>query len=246
MKIMPICGIYKVTNLINGKIYIGQTQDYERRKKNHIYCAFNIDSKEYNIYFHNAIRKYGENSFLWEIQEECKKELLSEKEKYWISYYQSNNREKGYNLTSGGEDGIRENCRKVEQYSLSGDFIKEWTSAFSAAIALDINVQSIRQNLYGGSKSAGNFQWKFSDDNKIIQQYSKNIYYEGLEKGRHRKKCLQYNLQNEFLREFNSLAEARDWLKINGYPKASSGNIGRACSGNSMTAYGFIWRFGGD
>ena len=48
---MPICGIYKVTNLINGKIYIGQTQDYERRKKNHIYCAFNIDSKEYNIYF---------------------------------------------------------------------------------------------------------------------------------------------------------------------------------------------------
>ena len=154
------------------------------------------------------------NSFLWEIQEECKKELLSEKEKYWISYYQSNNREKGYNLTSGGEDGIRENCRKVEQYSLSGDFIKEWPSAFSAAIALDINVQAIRQNLYGGSKSAGNFQWKFSDDSKIIKQ--KEFIAMAIAEVRKTGKTNMFNFLNviNILRELDCNKEA-DYLEVN-------------------------------
>ena len=55
--------IYKVTNLQNGKVYIGQTiRTLNQRRTQHIYDARNSCS----FYFHNAIRKYGEDSFVWE------------------------------------------------------------------------------------------------------------------------------------------------------------------------------------
>jgi len=58
--------IYKVTNLINNKIYIGQTTgSLEKRKIKHISCA-KLNS---NIYFHKALNKYGIGSFDWEILE---------------------------------------------------------------------------------------------------------------------------------------------------------------------------------
>jgi len=96
-------GIYKVTNKINGKIYIGQSVNIEDRWRNHKFKPFYEKSGQYNSLFYKAIRKYGIENFIFEVVEECKKEELDEKEKYWIKYYDSNNLEKGYNLTDGGE-----------------------------------------------------------------------------------------------------------------------------------------------
>lgn len=87
--------IYKITNLINGEAYIGQTINFERRKKEH------LKAKD-NFAIHNAIRKYGIDNFSWEILEECSENLLNEREKYWISYY--NTYKEGYNSTRGGEN----------------------------------------------------------------------------------------------------------------------------------------------
>ena len=52
--------IYKVTNLKNGKIYIGQTNDFQRRKREHLNAA---KKEKDNYLFHKALRKYGEESF---------------------------------------------------------------------------------------------------------------------------------------------------------------------------------------
>lgn len=91
-------GIYKITNKINGKIYIGQSQNCERRFKEH--CYPNRFKNGYPIDV--AIHKYGKENFSFEIIEECKKEELNLKETYWIQYYQSNT-SKGYNCNIGGE-----------------------------------------------------------------------------------------------------------------------------------------------
>lgn len=88
--------IYKWTNKINNKSYIGQTIDEQGRKKDHIRC-------KYKCYFHNAIKKYGIENFDYEVIEYVKESQLSEREIYWISYYDTHNKEKGYNLTEGGE-----------------------------------------------------------------------------------------------------------------------------------------------
>lgn len=58
------------------------------------------------MYFHNAINKYGAENFLFKKIDEAKtQEELDNKERYWIKYYNSNNKDKGYNLDSGGRSG---------------------------------------------------------------------------------------------------------------------------------------------
>ena len=101
--------IYKFTNLINGKVYIGQTRKMLReRLAGHIY-----EMKNKPNYFHKTILKYGLSNFDISILEICENpEDLDGMEIYWISYYDSTNREKGYNLTKGGS-GIRYNVHKT-------------------------------------------------------------------------------------------------------------------------------------
>lgn len=91
--------IYKYTSP-SGKVYIGQTKrTVEERAKDSDGSGY----KKCTI-FYNAIKKYGFNNFKVEIIEECNDILLNEKEKYWIAYYDSTNREKGYNIQEGGEN----------------------------------------------------------------------------------------------------------------------------------------------
>lgn len=96
-------GIYKFENKINHRIYIGQSKNIERRYKDHLNRAKNNHqgNSEFNSPLHCAIRKYGIENFNFSIVEECSEKELNEKEKYWISYYDSYNN--GYNCTSGGD-----------------------------------------------------------------------------------------------------------------------------------------------
>ena len=97
-------GIYKITNLVNNKIYIGQSINIKRRFEEHHYKPFYQKGDEYNIPLYRAIRKYGVDNFNFEVIEECLPEELNDKEQYWIQYYNSyiqNNC--GYNLTYGGD-----------------------------------------------------------------------------------------------------------------------------------------------
>ena len=82
-------GIYKIENLVNGKKYIGQSKNIEcrwRREKND---AFNEHSSSYNYPLSRAFRKYGVENFSFEVIEECDVKNLNEKEKFWISRYDS-------------------------------------------------------------------------------------------------------------------------------------------------------------
>jgi group I intron endonuclease len=92
--------IYKITNLINNKVYIGQTtQLIDIRWKQH--CQLNRKRSCHLI--QNAIKKYGQNNFNIEQIDTClSKEELNIQEKYWILKYQSFG-PKGYNLTTGGD-----------------------------------------------------------------------------------------------------------------------------------------------
>lgn len=91
--------VYKVTNKINGKVYIGiTTKTLEYRRKVH-----ERDSKRYNYLFYRALKKYGFDNFEWEVIDTAQNiEELERKEKEYILLYESfNNPEKGYNSTSG-------------------------------------------------------------------------------------------------------------------------------------------------
>ena len=94
-------GIYKIENLINHKIYIGQSINIERRWKDEKRLAFDPQDESYNYPLSRAFRKYGLDNFNFEIIEECSVDILSQRERYWINYY--NSFFDGYNQTLGGE-----------------------------------------------------------------------------------------------------------------------------------------------
>jgi len=97
--------IYKAVSKTTGKVYIGQTtQTLQERINQHNSHAY---GHQYNYHFHNAIRKYGSEDFTYEIIEDDIKtiEVLNEREKYWIAYY--NSYYDGYNSTLGGEGCVR-------------------------------------------------------------------------------------------------------------------------------------------
>ena len=97
--------IYKITNNINNKIYIGKTnRDISTRFQEHIDSSNSINSPSYNYHLHRAFRKYGIENFSIDKIEEVSEELINERERYWIKYYDSYNN--GYNLTLGGEGNL--------------------------------------------------------------------------------------------------------------------------------------------
>ena len=102
--------VYKITNIINNKNYIGiTTRGLENRWKEHLSVANNQNSKDYNALFKKAIRKYGQENFKIELLENCNSiENMKEKEKFYIAKYNSyafSPNGWGYNFTIGG-DGV--------------------------------------------------------------------------------------------------------------------------------------------
>ena len=121
--------VYKITNKVNNKVYIGITKRKKGFKER--YSArgegiervynFYLQSKNrgeyYNIHLFRAIAKYGFDNF--EVEEEFDKaetiKELQEKEKYWIKYYNSDNPNYGYNNTKGGEGVVQNILTKVKK-----------------------------------------------------------------------------------------------------------------------------------
>lgn len=101
--------IYKITNKLNGKIYIGQTiKSLEERFQKHCCGTSAKDKYHFNMAIKKAIRKYGKDNFTIELIEEVETDKLNEREVYWISFYDSYN--KGYNCTLGGQNGATRKC----------------------------------------------------------------------------------------------------------------------------------------
>lgn len=93
-----ISGIYRIRNLINNKIYIGQSSNIKRRWEDHKYKLNH--QKHPNFHLQSSWNKYEEKNFVFEIIEKMKnsiKELLREREQYWCDFYDASNPSKGYN-----------------------------------------------------------------------------------------------------------------------------------------------------
>ena len=112
-----ICGIYKITNVINKKIYIGQSIDIYTRWATHKSELNN--NRHHNSYLQRAWNKYDEGNFSFDILEECKEELLDERECYYIELFNSTNSEYGYNLVSGGSKNRKFTNETLEKMSKS-------------------------------------------------------------------------------------------------------------------------------
>ena len=84
-----VCGIYKITNLITEQCYIGQSVNIQQRMKQHCKCGLGIEASSTNKLY-NSMQKDGVWNFSFELLEKCPRELLNQKEAFWIDTYSSN------------------------------------------------------------------------------------------------------------------------------------------------------------
>lgn len=125
-----ITGIYMFINKSNNKKYIGQSIDCNRRYAEHKrsgdpehYSAKN--ERDSNTPIHRAFQKYGFENFDYIILEECSKENLDKRERYWISFYHSTDKSYGYNLSEGGQDTVGAKRENHSQAKLTLDEVSK-------------------------------------------------------------------------------------------------------------------------
>jgi predicted GIY-YIG superfamily endonuclease len=225
-------GIYKITNP-KGKIYIGQSIDIERRFKEYKKLTCKKQPKLYN-----SLQKYGVENHKFHIIEECFIEQLNEKETYWKKYYLIQFKEDWNNILfcnlydNGGGPLSKETklkmsisasgkpknhghkisitkMKKVFQYDLNCNFIREFNSVKEAAEYLGVGHGTIISNCCNKSKknkTAYGYIWKWKDDKSDfswnIERSSKNI------------KIFQYDLLGNFIKEYSSVYEASTFLNL--------------------------------
>ena len=212
--------IYKVTNNINKKIYIGQTiQDENIRWNHHIREASNGS----NTKFHRALRKYGKDGFIWEVIEEVDNDKLNEREIYWISYY--NSYKQGYNSTTGGDLPPRND---IEIICLETNIA--YPSCAEAGRQTNINEAHIAECARGEKfrVSAGGYHWMSLEDyNKfgpIFKQTENELNSKSV-------KCIETGIV------YNSILEAS---KATGVSRQT---IHRCCEGITKNPKKYHWRY---
>lgn len=165
-------GIYKITNKINGKCYIGQSQNIDKRWRKHQKAYLNNNNRAYYYPLYKDFRKFGIENFKFEIIEICKKEDLDKKEVYWINYYDTYH--KGYNQTIGGDSRKREPDKRVF------DIIRDLKNTSLTFEDISKNRQ-ISIGMVAGINSGQN--WYFEDQSYPIR--SKTL------KSKHVNKCIK-------------------------------------------------------
>lgn len=258
-----MCGIYKITNNINGKIYIGQSINIQQRWSQHKWEYKKEGRLEYNSILHKAFRKYGIENFSFEIVEKCSPDLLDKKEKYWISLMNTL-QPNGYNIMEGGQKNrgriqLCVDCGKVisrdakrcvecnKKYRL---LILGGQSQRPAPLEL---AKLIKENGFEGTgrlfSLSGNAikKWCFSygiphRKKELINWYNAQIGLKQNDKKKskqNKKSVKQIDLNTgEVLQIFQSISEAAKFLG-----KKSSSHIIECCKGKLKQAYGFKWEY---
>lgn len=222
-------GIYKITNLINGHYYIGQSRDIKARFRSHRFSGQHLKDKDHSSPIHLALAKYGAENFSYEILEECSPEELNEKETYWIEKLQAT-KNGNYNILAGGQDRVSFEGKEVELYDLQGNYLRTVSSATKVAEELNVSRVSVYQVLHGQRPTCKNLQMKYKDSEIIIKPF--------ISRRGGSKKVLQINPStNEIIQEFLSCAEA---ARITG---ADASTIVKVCKGKLKTANGYKWSY---
>lgn len=166
--------IYKITNKINNKCYIGKTErTVEIRWKEHLK---NINQYKDHLPLYKALYSYGKENFIVEELEECDTNIIDDREIYWIAYFNSYGK-LGYNCTGGGEGGIKayehideiikryENGERLDL--LCKEFHYDYASIRPKLIEMGLNIDTYA----GPKKLSKSIQMIDPQTNVIIKTY---------------------------------------------------------------------------
>lgn len=210
--------IYKIENKLNGKVYIGKTMTtIQKCWKQHRNDAGKEKCQNRPLY--RAIKKYGIDNFFIEEIEECDGDILSDREKYWIEYY--NSFKCGYNATIGGDGKPYVNRNLVLQTYQKVGVMKQVAKLFN------ISVDSVKNVL---------------EEKHIEISSSQEINKKFLSKA-----VMMLSLTGESQKVFESLSEAAHYLNEERHQNSDirgiMSHITQVCKGKRKTAYNHKWQW---
>ena len=241
--------IYKIENLINGKVYIGQTiQGFDKRYNcsgdgiERVYKHHKKREKtnaRHNQYLLKSIEKYGFKNFKVNkiIDFAFSDYELDIKEKCWIQYYDSFNN--GYNMTLGGDSAMRGGdhlmSRKVVQLSLDGEYIKTWSCMQQASESINISKSCICNvcKHVGNDITAGGYMWMYEEEYDSSKEYK---YIKP--KHPNMRAIIQLDYDGNIINEYESITEV-----VQQNEEFTIGGIYKCCNGMRKSYKNYLWLF---
>jgi group I intron endonuclease len=220
-------GIYKITCLLNNQIYIGYSVNLEKREKS--YKNNNIPNQKH---IKNSINSFGWENHKFEIIEYCEKNILKEKEIYWITYHNSFINGLNGNRGGGGPITHTEEIKKIISEKSKNNKGKRINShwkgkskgeEFSKKVSMSL---SNKKSHWKGKSRGEEFSKKLSKAKK------------GKPLPLNNKPILQYSKEGTFIQEHISIEQAAKY--VNGNPSAISNALKK---GEKYSSCGFVWKF---
>lgn len=263
-------GIYKITNMINGKSYIGQSIHIEQRWEEHLYKSSGCSLIKY------ALHKYGKENFDFSIIEECQQTKLNEREQYWIQFYDSFN--SGYNLTLGGGGAVKYSIEAIYEEFCKTNSIEKTAKNIGCATStarrvlkeyginlheqsdakpvecIDVNTLKVVNRFLSIEEAAQTLGVSHAAITMALNgthKTSAGFYWQyagenrnfisGEKQKQWKTKVQQIDKNTDIiLNEFESAAAAADYL---GKDRKNGGSqITAVCTGRKKTAYGYKWK----
>ena len=208
--------IYKITNDINDKVYIGKTcRSIEQRFKEHCRDAYRHSERP----LYRAMNKYGNENFHISIIGEYPDQELEKQEIYWIGYYHSY--ENGYNATQGGDGSLIFDHQAILEALKENPYPALVAKQFNCSADLVINLAK-DNNM--SIKNYGNDI--FRSNSKIVYQYTKQGEY-----------------INEFPSTVEAAKWCATNKKCSSLTSGVRSHISDCANGKRKSAYGYIWRY---
>lgn len=222
-------GIYKIVNTIDGKMYVGYSKNLSGRKRSHFWQLSN--NRHGNEYLQHAYNKYGKDSFMFEIIEECDIKEVYAREHHWVNTLNTLDQEFGYNLKPTDPNGLsglkslaeREKIRKANLGKKASD---ETRRRLSESHKGQISWMKGRTHSEEVKRIISQKQIGVKQKQDTIDKRVKHLLIP----------ILQYDLNGNFIREWNSARDAGIELNI------KCKHISCCVLDKRYYANGFIWR----
>lgn len=216
--------VYKIENKITGKLYIGSTNDFYRRKHEHFWELMN--KSHHSAKLQADYNKYGEKVFSMSIIEECEDDIRLDREQHYIDLYDAAN--KGYNTSDSAYFSNAGFCT-MEKDGENNPFYGKHHS------------EETRRKLRETWERTRAERSGFSHSEETKDKIRKTKIGKKNPNATH---ILQYDLDGNFLKEWDCLQDAADFYKMKS--KSSISNCCRANmekQSNYSVAKGFIWKY---
>jgi len=221
-------GVYKITNLINGKIYIGSSFDMGKRWNRHLNEL--KSNKHHSQKLQRAFNKYGVNNFIFEELELCGKENLNEVEQFWLDKFDSYNQ--GYNCSPNvkkpmlGKNHSNE-TKKIMSSKRLGKILSEETRE-----KLSLSNKGKKYDIYTEERNN-----KISESLKGRQSPILGKKRSQQFKEKHYKKIKQFTKDGVYIKTWDSISECANHLSMD------SSSITKVCRGKLKSSNNFKFSY---